>query len=194
MVYDSDADELDPNLRQDVVLLDLWAYDFEILGNDKYHAVFPGAEDFEDLYGDAYAQVLVIWLSKRSYAILTNPDIKTVRDFRLDSIGQYHDYYVVSWVREKAQLRKDDWDDEEEYFDQDEDYGAMTNYREKRFKVRSGAKDQLDNLYARESILVPADDLGLRYELEGAEAWWDEETAFEHFGREDAYVLLIVLA
>lgn len=194
-VYCSDLNEFAPDvLRTDVDPLELWAHDADLLGEDDYNAVFPGYSDFEELYDSHDAQVLVIWLTRLSYEILTNPEIKTVREFRLDDIGKYHDYYVVSRVRDCTQPRHDDWEDEEEYFDQDEDHGSTTNNHVERFKVRSGTKDQLDKLFAWESILVPADDLGLRYELEGADAWWDEETPLEHFGREDADVLLIVLA
>lgn len=192
-VYDSGSRMISPGLREDIDPLELWADDFDILGEDEYYALFPWMADFIELFGDANAKVLVIWLTRLSYEILSNPEIMPVREFRLNDLGKYHDYYVVRQVRDNAQPRQDDWFDDEEYSSQDDDYGTMNSPAEK-YIVRSGTKDQLDKLFARESILIPANTLGSSVELEGADAWWMEETPLEHYGRDDAYVLLIVLA
>lgn len=186
-IYDSDVRELEPELRQDVNVLDMWAYESNVLDEEEYNAVFPGRYDFRALYGDANAKVLVIWLTRMSYEILTNPEIHTVRDFRLDSLGQYHEYYVVRPIHERSQRGDDLWDDEYENNSDDEDNMGL------KYQVYKGAKEQLDRLYARESILISADALGVSYHLASADAWWHEETPLEHFGIKNAQILLIVL-
>lgn len=191
-IFLSDAGELIPNLRPDIDIQDMWAYDSESLGETEYNATFPGDWDFDELYGDADAKVLVIWLTHMSYEILTNPEIRMVRDFRLDNLGQFHDYYVVKPIRKRSQRNDDLWDDEYEYYSDDEDYMGSADPTEE-YQVCKGMKEQLDRLYAREGILIPADDLGVNYDLILEDAWWLDETPLEHYGTEDAKILLIVL-
>lgn len=193
-VYDSDACALAPRMREDVDPLDLWAYDYDILGEDEYNDVFGVDYNFRELFGDANAKVLVIWLTALSYEILSNREIKTVREFRLDNIGQYHEYYVVSRVRDLARRNHDSWEEDEHYDQEGDDNEEYISIPAEKFQVQKGTKEQLDRLYARESILISASVLGVDYELNGGDRWWREETAIEHFGCDDANVLLIVLA
>lgn len=153
----------------------------------------PGNVSFEEFYDDADAKVLVIWLSKLSYSVLTNPEVKTVREARLEYIGQYHEYFVVKRVREDSTQVDDPWLEDEVYDGQDDEAAASYQPCEK-FEVREGTKELLDRLYARKSILISAEELGKHYELSNTDPWWENESPGKHYGNANADILLIVLA
>lgn len=139
-------------------------------------------------------RILVIFISKLAYRILTDPEVKPVRDYRLAQLGEYHECLVVK--RPMPQLKNEDSESAWDGYD-GADYGEE-DYDEPRtsIKVVPGDKMRLDKFYADECVLVGEDEF-LQYDIEcydSDRAWWEEESFEEHFGTSDAKVLLIFLA
>ena len=65
-----------PQLRDDINYLDLSASRYELMDEEEYNSIIePEGAPFSDFYEDPEkARILVIYLTKESYRILTDPD------------------------------------------------------------------------------------------------------------------------
>lgn len=191
-------------VNENIKIGELWADDTDILTQSDYEMYFAdhlGCMFCEDLYGDDTRDILIIWLSKLSYRIVSDPRVKTVADFRLQNIGKFHECIVVH--PPVVDTRRNNYDDDkdfEEYdlseIDEENDNDGAMFFSEPQpvAKIKVGAKSYLDGLYASECHLVDnIDDLPFLIESEGDDAWWEQETVAKHFGNPDAKVLVVVL-
>ena len=177
----------DPNLRSGINYMDLWAYDYSLMSEEEYHSsiIHEGGEPFSELYGADLenAKVLVIYLTRKSYRLLIDPDIKTVRDLRTQYIGQYYDYIVVRRSRllkkGKAKVDEDIWD-----IDEQEETPV-------KLELVQGSKIWMDSIFVYQWGLLSENELK-RYDFiyDGEKPWWKEETFDEHYGNSDARVLM----
>ena len=190
--------------NENIKIGELWADDTDILTQNDYEMYFAdhlGCMFCEDIYGDDKRDILIIWLSKLSYRIASDPRVKTVADFRLQNIGKFHECIVVHPpVVDTRRNNYDDDDDFEEYDlsdvdeENDNDGAMFLSEPQPVAKIKVGAKSYLDGLYASECYLVDnVDDLPFFIDSGGNDTWWEKETAAKHFGNPEAKVLVIVL-
>lgn len=186
-------------LRQDYLrgnmLKDLWAYDYDFVGSDSYEGEIEnlGSIFFEEFVqsDDPDEMVLVIWLSHFSYRILTDSSLHSVRDFRTEYIGQYHECIVIKPKRAKSSP-------DEDYYGND-DYDDYDNYEPAYCKpgaeVVQDPLDIIDKMWAMDAFLLGEKDLDdMPYILDDEPEWWWEESFEEHYSNAEAKILFVVLA
>ena len=180
----------DPNLRSGINYMDLWAYDYSLMSEEEYHSsIIPeGEEPFSELYGvdSENAKILVIYLTRKSYRLLFDPDIKTVRDLRTQYIGQYYDYIVVrrSRLLRKGKAKVDYFDDDIWDLDEQEE-------TPEKLELVQGSKIWMDSIYVEQWALMGENDLkNYSIKYDGEKPWWEEVNFKKHFGSAEARILL----
>lgn len=177
-------------LREDIDIHELWADGYSIMGEDDYNRDVAelGCMTFEDLHGDANAEVLVIWASSLTYDILCDPSTQTVREVYKDNLGAFNDYLVTKRMKEKS-TDYSEYDYDEDDYDED-DRGSVT-----KLEAVVRTKTKLDKMFVEEYEIVGEERFYDRYELSGfgEDAWWERESFEEHFGKPDAHLLIIIL-
>lgn len=180
--------------REDIDIQVLWAVDYCVVTKEEYESTVAdlGGMSVDD-YFQGQDEILVIWLSHHSMKILENESIKKVRDVLTENLGQYGDYIVLKPQRNSNynDSHRHDYDD----IDNDEMYSDSVDHAEEYEEV-SGYLDRIKKMYAEDCVLVDEKDFLRRYKISTSrkDPWWEEESFFEHFGREGVKILLIFLA
>lgn len=174
--------------KENVDLGDMWADSYESMSLDEFETLVDG--DFNGLC-DPDAEILVIWMTKKSHDYLYDPEVKTVREIRLANWEKYSDYIVVCRNR-----YSEDYEDEYPagYECYDEDYNPYEPGPEKMSLVE-GKKSVLDEMYAKDWYLVDEKAFRAGFDVSGSKelTWWNDESFRQHFGFTKAVLLVIVL-
>lgn len=190
----------DREYRDDIDIQDLWADDYDLVTKEEYESTVADLGCMSvDEYFQGNDEILVIWLSHLSLKILEDKSIKKVRDILTENLGQYGDYIVLKPQRNSnfTNPHSDDYDDYDDYddIDNDEFYSESVDCAEEYEEV-SGYLDRIKEMYAEDYILVDEDEFLKRYTIVASreDPWWEEESFFEHFGRDNVKILLIIIA
>ncbi len=182
----------------DVDLLDLWAYDWDLYDEEEYYQYIDDSDVCRDYFEDLCKEggrILIIWLSNLSYDILSDPSIQKVGSIRMSNLGAFQQLIVVRNIRENSHHYNDDFDD----CDDSEDYDYECECVDKCiYELVDGSPKRLDNYFARQSVLVGEEKFKSSFasviECPEDAAWWENESFEEHFGISDAKILVVILA
>ena len=190
--------------RDDVELLDLWAYDWDLFDKDSYYYhVDPDSRGYDDDWFEEGGNVLIIWLSNLSYDILSDPSIQKVDSIRMSNLGAFQQMLVLRDIKQNSHHYNDsfddfddcDGDDCEEY---DDNYYDCEYVDPCLYELVEGSPKRLGQLFARESCLVDEEkfnrSFGKFIECPEDADWWTNETFEEHFEMSDAKILVVILA
>ncbi len=200
--------------KDDINILELWAYSYETVDKETYDLTFSDSVvTFEDFFGkrDDNDQVLIIYLSDKSYEILTDPSIKKVSDLRMDYLGKFNQMVLLREIYRKGKCRYGGFgDNEEDYFDHAASgysrgwdlYDDYDDYdepdRRSHYELIEFSPKKLDTFYAREAYLCNEEDFRNCYgndtiHGDDGQTWWDKESFKQHFGISDAKILVVKL-
>ncbi len=174
---------------RDVEIEDLRAYGAEKYDHVGYvHEVADiGGIDWDE-YADEDGTVTVLWLSHKSFRILTDPDIRQVSTILPEFSRKYNEVIAVRLLWGKD--REEDIDRDEDFQYEKDDELEMLEPRI-RAEIIPMTKCNLDQLWAEDYYLVGANDYqDLPFELDLD--WFGDESFEEHFGHLNAKILVAV--
>lgn len=207
-LYEYIGDEIGPtfgyNNRDDVELLDLWAYDWDLFDKDEYYYnIDPDSLGcYDDWFKDG-GQVLIIWLSNLSYDILSDPSIQKVDSIRMSNLGAFQQMLVLRDIKQNSHHYNDsfddfddcDGDDCEEY---DDNYYDCEYVEPCLYELVEGSPKRLGSFFARQSYLVDEENFNRSFanviECPEDADWWKNESFEAHFEISDAKILVVILA
>lgn len=174
---------------RDVEIEDLRTY-----GAEKYdyvgyvHEVADiGGIDWDE-YADEDGTVTVLWLSHKSFRILTDPDIRQVSAILPEFSRKYSEFFALRLLWGKD--REEDINRDEDFQYEKDDELEMLEPRV-RAEIIPLTKCHLDQLWAEEFYFVGENDLqDLPFELDLD--WLGDETFEEHYGDPNAKILVAV--
>ncbi len=139
-----------------------------------------------DEYADEDGTVSVLWLSNKSYRILTDPDISRVSAISPRLIRKYDEFIAVQLQWGKDRHEGNDWNEDSHYEKDDE--LEMLEPRV-RAEIIPLTECNLDQLWAEEFYFVGENELhDLPFELNLN--WMGEESFEEHYGHPNAKILV----
>lgn len=174
---------------RDVDIKDLRAYEavvYDEVGYVREVADIGGME--WDEYADEDGTVTVLWLSSKSYRILTDPDICQVSAILPEFSRKFSEFIAVRLLWGKD--REEDIDRDEDFQYEKDDELEMLEPRV-RAEIIPLTKCHLDQLWTEAIYFVGENDYqDLPFELDLD--WFGDESFEEHFGRSNAMIMVAV--
>lgn len=174
---------------RDVEVEDLRAYGAEKYDHVGYvHEVADIGGIEWDEYADEDGTVTVLWLSHKSFRILTDPDIRQVSAILTEFSWKYSEFIAVRLIWGKERQEEINRDEDFQY-EKDEELEMLEP--RVRAEIIPLTKCHLDQLWAEEVYFVGENnyqDLPFELNLE----WFGNESFEEHFGRPNAKILVAV--
>lgn len=174
---------------RDADIKDLRAYEAVEYDEAGYaHEVADiGGMEWEE-YADEDGTVTVLWLSHKSYRILTDPDIRKVSDISPELIRNYDDFIAIRLLWGKDKYDENDRDEDFHYEEDDESELLEPRVRAEIIPL---TKDNMDQLWAEKLYFVGENSLqDLPFELDLD--WLGDESFEDHFGHPNAKILVAV--